>query len=183
MTLPANSRHGAVAAWLGLILIAAGCADPVGVTTYTVENVSAERPRVAASAAPGQAWFFKLMGPETEVQQEADAFARLMASVRFDQSGSPAWETPSGWTERRENGMRFATLVRDGSEPPLELAVSALPSDDPGSDAYLKSNIDRWRGQVGLSPYAGTDWKQRAIETQEIREVDGAAGRIVLVQL
>jgi len=175
--------RGAVAAWLSVAFVVAGCSEEVGVTTYTVENVSADRPRVAPVAAAGQAWFFKLMGPETEVQQEADAFARLMASVRFDQSGNPTWETPAGWTERRENGMRFATLVREGSEPPLELAVSALPSDNPGSDAYLKSNIDRWRGQVGLSPYAGEDWKQRAIETGEIREVDGATGRIVLVQL
>jgi hypothetical protein len=73
--------------------------------------------------------------------------------------------------------------VRDGSDPPLELAVSALPSDDPGGDAYLKSNIDRWRGQLGLPPYAGDDWKQRAIDAGEVREANAAGSRFVLVQL
>lgn len=171
---------------LTALILAGGCIDRPGVTTYSVENISADRPRgplTSAALAPGQAWFFKLLGKQAAVQAEAESFARLMATVRFDERGMPLWETPAGWTERKESGMRFATLVRDDSDPPLEIAVSALPSDDPGGDPYLKSNIDRWRGQVGLEPYAGSDWKQRATEAGEVRETDAAGGRVVLVQL
>lgn len=173
-------------AGLSSLILCSGCIDRPGITSYTVESVTAERPRpISGGPGPalGQAWFFKLLGKQAAVEAEAESFARLMATVRFDERGLPAWETPAGWTERKETGMRFATLVREGSEPALEIAVSALPSDDPGGDAYLKSNIDRWRGQVGLEPYAGSDWKQRATEAGEVRETDAAGGRIVLVQL
>jgi hypothetical protein len=187
MSFFANCRLGAALPSLLLPLCLAGCVDRPGVTSYTVQNVAPDRPKssatMAEAAQPGQAWFFKLLGKQAAVQSEADAFARLMATVRFDDRGLPAWDTPAGWTERKEQGMRFATLVRDGTEPPLEIAVSALPSDDPGSDAYLKSNIDRWRGQVGLEPYTGNDWKSRAEAAGEVHEAEGKGGRFVLVQL
>jgi hypothetical protein len=186
MPVPDNRRVLAVAQFALLLLpiLAASCVERDGVTSYTVKNVAPDRARPAAAASsPGQAWFFKLLGNQPAVQAETEPFAKLMASVRFAESGLPTWETPTGWTERKESGMRFATLLRDGSDPPLEIAVSALPSDDPGGDAYLKSNIDRWRGQVGLEPYSGADWKTRATEAGEIREADAAGGRFVLVQL
>jgi hypothetical protein len=187
MSLFAHRRLPAVALLSLIALSTAGCVEREGVTSYTVQNVAPARPRtaapMAAAAQPGQAWFFKLLGKQAAVQTEADAFARLMATVRFDDRGMPSWDTPAGWTERKEQGMRFATLVRDGSEPPLEIAVSALSSDDPGSDEYLKSNIDRWRGQVGLEPYDGKDWKSRAEAAGEFHEAQSAAGRFVLVQL
>jgi len=184
----ARCRPGAALVSLLLpLVLGAGCGRSDGVTSYTVTNVAPARPKSVATMAPvdqaGQAWFFKLLGPQPAVQEQADAFARLMASVRFDDRGLPTWEVPSGWTERKEQGMRFATLVKDGSEPPLEIAVSALPSEDPGSDEYLKSNIDRWRGQVGLEPYAGDDWKARAESAGEVHEAEGKASRFVLVQL
>lgn len=182
----ADHRVHAVMPALLLVCFATGCADRAGVTTYTVQKVTPDRERSAttpAVALPGQAWFFKLMGPQPAVLQEADAFARLMASVGFDDRGLPTWDVPAGWTERTEQGMRFATLIRDGSEPPLEIAISALPSEEPGSDAYLKSNIDRWRDQVGLAPYEGDDWKARAESAGEVHEAQGKTGRFVLVQL
>lgn len=182
-----NHRRLAAALALTAFMLATGCVERPEVTSYTVQNVAGERPPVAAArrepAAGGQAWFFKLLGKQQTVQAAADPFAQLMASVRFDASGAPTWETPAGWNERKESGLRFATLVQDGSEPPLEIAVSSLASDDPEGDAYLKSNIDRWRGQVGLEPYEGDDWKQRAEKAGEVREASTATGRFVLVQL
>lgn len=168
------------------LLLAPGCAEREGVTSYTVQNLAPDRPAPrnspSAPSRSGQAWFFKLMGPQTAVQAQADAFARLMATVRFDERGTPVWQAPDGWTERKEQGLRFATLVHNG-DPPLEIAISALPSDDPGGDEYLKSNIDRWRGQVGLEPYSGDDWKTRAESAGEYREVEAGGGRVILVQL
>jgi hypothetical protein len=187
MTFFARWRRSAALPLMLPLLLGMGCGGPAGVTSYTATNVAPDRPKsfatMADAAQPGQAWFFKLKGPKPDVQEEADTFAQLMASVRFDDRGLPTWEVPTGWTERKEQGMRFATLVRDGSDPLLEIAISALPSEDPGSDAYLKSNIDRWRGQVGLEPYSGDDWKARAEAAGEVHEAEGKAGRFVLVQL
>ena len=160
-------------------LLTPGCGQRDGVRTYTVQRVVADRPTPPVQATPGQAWFFKLMGRRDAVEPESESFAALMASVRFGESDVPQWETPSGWTERQESGMRFATLTREGSDPPLEIAISALPAEDPAGDAYLKSNIDRWRRQVGLPPYEGGEWKSTAIEAGEVHE----AGAFVLVHL
>ena len=171
-------------AWLTLAtLFSVGCGQRDGVRSYTVERIATDRPAEAPAAAPGQAWFFKLMGDQAAVSAEADAYAALMASVRFDDAGMPQWEAPEGWTERKESGMRFATLTREGSDPPLEIAVSALPAPDPEADEYLKLNVDRWRGQVGLPPYSGAEWKKQASEAGEIQEFEGEGGKYVLVRL
>ncbi len=59
-----------------------------------------------------------------------------------------AWDLPHGWTERPGEGMRFATLIADPTEPPLEVRVTPLGriAEDP------LANINRWRGQIGLEP-------------------------------
>lgn len=58
-----------------------------------------------------------------------------------------AWTVPAGWRELPGEGMRFATLLLDEGDPPLELTVTAL-----GLGAgNLLENINRWRGQVGLA--------------------------------
>ena len=53
--------------------------------------------------------------------------------------------------------MRIATLLLDNTDntsQPLELAVSSLPQTNPNWNAYLTSNLNRWRGQLGLKPVA-----------------------------
>jgi hypothetical protein len=57
------------------------------------------------------------------------------------------WTLPAGWTESRPGGMRFATLkpTPDGK---LEVSVVTLGGRAGGE----LSNVNRWRGQLGLSP-------------------------------
>ena len=58
-------------------------------------------------------------------------------------------------------GCGFATLVVDGSEPALEVSVTKLPLFG-GRDEYLRNNINRWRGQVGVPPMqAAIGWLRR----------------------
>ncbi len=58
----------------------------------------------------------------------------------------PRWKTPTGWKERGADGMRAATLLPPGGG--VEVTVIALPGDVGGELA----NVNRWRGQIGLTP-------------------------------
>lgn len=60
--------------------------------------------------------------------------------------GAPApqltWTTPAGWTEVPPGSMRVASFKADGAD------VSVIPL--PGAAGGDFSNVNRWRGQVGL---------------------------------
>lgn len=57
------------------------------------------------------------------------------------------WTLPKGWTETGGSGMRFATLKPAGSGQ-AEVSVVVLP----GAAGGELANVNRWRGQIGLSP-------------------------------
>jgi len=58
-----------------------------------------------------------------------------------------AWELPKGWTEARAGGMRLATL-----KPPVTGKIDVSVIVLPGTAGGELSNVNRWRGQVGLQP-------------------------------
>jgi len=66
-------------------------------------------------------------------------------------SKSPyAWSLPDGWSAKPPSGMRLATIVipaptTSTSQTPLEASMTELGGD-------LVGNINRWRGQVNLTP-------------------------------
>ena len=64
-------------------------------------------------------------------------------------SGKPVnpfrWVTPEGWTEKESSSMRVINLGF-GENGEGECYLTALPGDGGG----LASNINRWRGQMGL---------------------------------
>ena len=166
-----------------LCVTASSCSPPEGIRTYTVETVSN---RVSAPVSPhasGSAWFFKLQGPPDAVLAQSTAFEELVSSVRFSSDGQPAWDLPEGWTTGPGGGMRFATVTIGGTEPPLEVAVSSLTAADPAGDAYLRMNVERWRGQVGLPGYSGADWQKEARQSGELQEITSGDGPAYLVKL
>jgi len=57
------------------------------------------------------------------------------------------WTLPSGWTESLAGGMRYATL-KPSTAGRIEVSVIVLPGPAGGELA----NVNRWRGQIGLSP-------------------------------
>ncbi|MSR47032.1 MAG: hypothetical protein EXS13_08200 [Planctomycetes bacterium] len=57
------------------------------------------------------------------------------------------WSAPSGWTRDPDRATRVATL-RPPNTTQTECAITSLSSDGGG----IKSNVDRWRGQIGLGP-------------------------------
>jgi hypothetical protein len=81
----------------------------------------------------------------------AERPARLAAApARPTPSGdvaeAPSWTLPEGWQEVPGTGMRFATLIVEPGEKPLEIRVTplALMARDP------LGNVNRWREQIGL---------------------------------
>lgn len=162
----------------------AGCSERDGIRSYTVENLSSAPAAIAVDpVVPGAAWFFKMQGPPESVLAHSDTFANLLTTVAFEADGSPTWTNPEGWTTGPADSFRYATLTLDGSDPPVEIAISTLTADDPGSDEYLKVNIDRWRGQIGLPPGDPANWKQAAADAGELQESESNGQRVVLVQI
>jgi hypothetical protein len=117
------------------------------------------------------------------VAAQAKAFEHLVQSVSFSSREEPEWKLPEGWISTPGNDFRFATLKIGGIEPPLEVAVSTLAAADPAGDEYLRMNVERWRGQVKLPPYAGADWRAEAQGSGELREISSTAGPAFLVKL
>lgn len=132
----------------------AGCQEAV-ITTYTAprearpldkKSAGPQRLLVAMFARPDEVWFFRLDGPKDEVDQQAEAFAKLVQSVRFAGKGEPpAWTMPEGWTREPGNQFRFATL-RVGN---LVGRVSKLTAESAGA-ASVVENVKRFRREVGL---------------------------------
>jgi hypothetical protein len=166
----------ALLALIAVGLILSGCQKPDEITRYTVAKpppregkpaVSSSVPENHAAASdagdgPSQllgaviphgkmTWFFKLTGPSEAVDAQMKPFALFLGSIKFSDKG-PDWALPEGWEEEPGSKMRFATIRIAAPEGPLEMSVIPLPTGEGSFDAYLLSNVNRWRGQFGLAP-------------------------------
>lgn len=161
-----------------LLLTPTGCSKQEEITSYTVPKqgavpglsgsdsmtAPAKEVRMLAAILPGgtQNWFFKMTGSPDQVQAEFDTFVEFLKSITL-KGDKPEWTLPENWEQEPGRSMRFATLKVKGSDPTVELSVIPLPAGD-SLEADLLSNINRWRGQVGLSDITAKDI-QSASET------------------
>lgn len=168
LVLPAGRRL-ASSGWLliPLLLFICGCgaqdeirrysvpkAKTASMTTPSTEPLDMTKDRMLAAiiSSGGQTWFFKVSGPNESVAKLADQFGQFMQTVHFEKKDRPAWELPEGWRQQPGGGMRFATILIDSDEKPLELTVTPLPSPGIDETEAALANINRWRGQIGLAP-------------------------------
>jgi hypothetical protein len=99
----------------------------------------------------GNAWFFKVVAPLSEIDERADKIMTFFASVRIAAGKPhPDWQLPDGWKEEPGTGMRIATVTIPTSDTPLELSVTSLPWT--GAQTDVLDNVNRWRGQMQLAP-------------------------------
>lgn len=129
--------------------------------------VSASRPRIACLLACHVAIAFGLVACEkTSVQEEQveKGIENIPAPEQTDQptGGQPAdtgmpkqsdngfpWAVPEGWVfDETPRQMRIATYMAPTESGEQEVAVTRFPGRVGGELA----NINRWRGQMGLSP-------------------------------
>ncbi len=165
----------------GVIAILAtltGCRPADRIERYQVARADSPHRMLGAVVPRGErGWFFKLTGANEAVAQEADKFTAFIGSIQFGEGdeADPAWELPDGWTQQPGDGMRFATIKIANDDQPLELTVIPLPM--PPSDGLL-SNINRWRGQLGIAP---VDAAGLAKESTLVKLADGDATLVNLV--
>uniref|UniRef100_A0A7C4QTQ0 Uncharacterized protein n=1 Tax=Schlesneria paludicola TaxID=360056 RepID=A0A7C4QTQ0_9PLAN len=159
-----------------------GCRPEEEITQYTIpkfESIQLPPPEGKTAPAPRaerllgaivprgeQTWFFKLSGAPERVAACEEPFTRFLQSVQFSPQGAPEWTLPEGWTQEPGSGMRFATLIVDPREPPLELTVIALPTADSDLTEQVLANVNRWRGQLQLPPLTKDDLPR---ETKTLR--------------
>lgn len=66
----------------------------------------------------------------------------------------PAWKVPSGWAEAPAGQFLVAKYVISGADN-TQAAVNV--SQSAGTGGGLLMNVNRWRGQIGLSPLSDAD--------------------------
>lgn len=136
----------------------------------------ADRIIVALHKAGGTSWFIKLTGDPALVEQQKPAFIAFLKGVSLHMesdsiperpattasaapaaaSGQPAWTVPTHWKALAPGAMQAAKFsVGEGK---AEITAVFLG----GMGGALKANLDRWRGQLSLSPAADNEVDQQA---------------------
>jgi hypothetical protein len=186
-TLGVSSVIARPAACLIVVTLVAGASGchppPEELRQYTIpkqaavdEMGGADRMLAAAVLQPGQAWFFKLVGPEAAVKDQEQPFTDLLKSLRFKGAGAtPEWKLPEGWHELPSTPNRYATLETSGDQP-LEVAVTALDRRDDDDAGYLLANVNRWRKQMGADEITASGLEQE-------RRIDAGGTTATLVDL
>ncbi len=129
---------------------------------------STARTVVAMVRQNGATWFFKMNGDSGAVAEAKPAFMEFLKSVHFAggsdaaaaatepaaqaaptaDSNSPKWSVPSDWVEKTPGPMLFKSFsIADAAGANAAVTVSFFPGDVGGTLA----NVNRWRGQMGLS--------------------------------
>jgi hypothetical protein len=115
-------------------LLLAACGEEK-VTTYRVPK---EKEPEMPAAAPADA------GAPAD---QASGAPMAGAAVPTASGADLTWEAPAQWREKPAAAMRKASYAVPGDGGESELSVTAFPGDVGGELA----NVNRWRGQVGLS--------------------------------
>lgn len=178
-----SSRSGMAAKLVALSVLISGCSQEPPIVTYQIPTtvpaaLATEDTRMVAAILPqaDQAWFFKLMGRKSAVDSVADEFRQYVEGIQFEDGEPVIGDLPPAWKRSGDRPMRFASIDINTPTEQLDLSISQLSRSDEW-DALVTSNVNRWRGQVGLEPlsekWSGAeqlDWHNR-----ETKPSDGGA--------
>ncbi len=135
-----------------------------------------QRIMVAMLTRGATSWFFKMTGEDAFVASQKDVFLQFLKSISFNAttpapvaaaSPTPAdnnnsiWTVPADWQSLPGSQFLLAQfLVQDGSAR-AEVNVSELAGEGGG----LLANVNRWRGQLGLSPVADEEGFSKMVDS------------------
>ena len=156
----------------------------------TVGNAR-QRILVAMLAHGPMSWFFKMTGEDAVVTSQKDNFIQFLKSISFvenapaemaavpapqteNQNAGSIWTIPSGWQPLPPSQFLLAEFSISGANgKKADVNVAELGGEGGG----LLPNVNRWRGQLGLSPAAENDLP---LMTQSL---DVPGGQATLVDL
>jgi hypothetical protein len=175
--------------------------------TSSSNTAAPNRVMLAVLRHDGITWFFKLAGDSGLLAAQKPALLDFLKSVSFVQGaplpaqgphfastntkrvnseparpmelptggtqGRPAWEIPSGWQETNATQMLLAKFAVTNQDGEAEVTISSFPGEVGG----LLANVNRWRGQLGLPPFAQDDLDK------SISRLDVLGGTATLVDL
>ena len=166
----------------------------------TENSTNRNRTIGAIAKQNGSLWFFKLTGDDQLVAAQKTKFEQFLKSISFSQvdeakvAAAPtgrkpmstnakhtpvpagnhaAWKLPEGWVEQSASSMVLASFLASGKTGKAEVSVSMFPGDVGG----VLANVNRWRGQLGLSPISESDLPQAT------SQVDLGSSKGVLVDM
>jgi hypothetical protein len=101
-----------------------------------------------------------------QVPKQAVSFQSAAGLVPPPATQPVSWKKPEGWQEKPLTEMRQASFqIPSPNGSPADVSVTSFP----GMAGGIESNLNRWRGQVHLSPLTGAELDQ----TIEHRTVGG----------
>lgn len=186
---PRERDYGRLAVLLAIaiaalaLLMLAGCRNEEPISANRVYNLerAQRRPipmRTLAALVPhdGQAWFFKVTGPDSRVGSHTQAFEQFLDSIKFE-DGRPTWTVPEGWIEAGSDSsqLRYATFKLGQRENAPELTVIPLPTSENVDEAYILANINRWRNQLNLPALTPGELAANTVS----REIGGEPATVV----
>ena len=123
------------------------------ISTKVPEQLRAGNERMLAAMFPkGQdVWFFKVTGPETAIEQIDTTFREFVEKIEFGDEVPDLGQLPEGWRQGANKEFRFASIDVNTPEKQLDVSVSKLERQEDW-ESQVKMNVNRWRGQLGLSP-------------------------------
>jgi hypothetical protein len=140
-------------------------------------------------------FFFKMTGTDSAVTEQKPAFLDFLKSISFEAAPAVAMSNPhasmgadpmspaeaapvsvaglpDGWKEIPNPPMLVAKYVIQGSgDAKAEVNISALA----GTGGGLMMNVNRWRGQLSLSPLSEEDFSKEA----KTMDLAGSKGTLV----
>lgn len=102
------------------------------------------------------------------------------AAVAVSSEGKPKWEVPPGWKEIPGGQFlvaKFALTGDGGAQAAVNVSMSA------GDGGGLAANVNRWRGQLGQTPWTAAELQKAAMEIPlatgmaTVIEMSGTDGR------
>ena len=155
------------------------CREEVQIRQIRVAKQS-ETPPAAPSG--DQVWFFKLTTKSELFTQFSNDFARMVIGTDLSDN-IPKYDLPANWTATNGPAPVYQTIKVADNDAAAVITVTPLPAPASDPTGYLKSNIDRWRRQLGLEPLADENWLNKAMQESEIVSIPKGDQFISLVHL
>ncbi|MDB6122022.1 MAG: hypothetical protein JWQ71_1015 [Pedosphaera sp.] len=114
---------------------------------------------------PEGSWFYRLSGNPTLVEIQRPAFLEFLKSIQIKEApqapveeshagaGKFNWTVPATWKTSTLGNMQIARFSMPEKDGKADVFVSVFDSETGGTLA----NVNRWRGQIGLSPVTEAD--------------------------